>query len=68
MPGLGFTRTGDRIGRGKGYYDSYLQKCRERGFQPITIALAFNQQICETIPVDNRDQKLEFVLYPDKGK
>ena len=68
MPGLGFTRTGDRIGRGKGYYDSYLEKSREKGFTPLTIALAFNQQICETIPVGETDQKLDFVLYPDIGK
>ncbi|KAG8145108.1 putative 5-formyltetrahydrofolate cyclo-ligase protein [Naja naja] len=27
MPGLGFDKTGNRLGRGKGYYDTYLQRC-----------------------------------------
>ena len=68
MPGLGFTTVGDRIGRGKGYYDTYLQQCHNRGFSPFTVALAFNQQICETIPVGENDKKLDYVLYPDRGK
>ncbi|XP_045216404.2 5-formyltetrahydrofolate cyclo-ligase-like [Mercenaria mercenaria] len=65
MPGLGFTLTGDRIGRGKGYYDTYLQKCRDKGFHPKTIALAYKQQICDSIPVTESDMKVDFVLSPD---
>ena len=68
MPGLGFTASGDRIGRGKGYYDGYLQKCRNHRLSPLTIALAFNEQICDKIPVGDSDQKLDFVLYPDREK
>ena len=66
MPGLGFTKAGDRLGRGKGYYDTYLSQCEVRGFKPLTIALAFNEQICEAIPVEDTDRPVSIVLYPDK--
>ncbi|KAJ8304557.1 hypothetical protein KUTeg_018140 [Tegillarca granosa] len=68
MPGLGFSCQGSRLGRGKGYYDSYLQRCADKGYKPLTVALAFNEQIFDTIPVDNNDVKIDIVLYPDKIK
>lgn len=68
MPGLGFSRQGSRLGRGKGYYDTYLQRCIDSGCKPLTVALAFNEQICDTIPVDSNDVKIDMVLYPDKIK
>ena len=64
LPGLGFTIEGDRLGRGKGYYDTYLQKCRDKGFNPKTIGLAYREQMCDNIPVTETDQKLDFVLSP----
>ena len=30
IPGLAFTREGDRCGRGRGYYDTYLQKAQDK--------------------------------------
>jgi 5-formyltetrahydrofolate cyclo-ligase len=29
IPGLAFSKSGARCGRGKGYYDTYLQKCKK---------------------------------------
>ncbi|XP_033617029.1 5-formyltetrahydrofolate cyclo-ligase isoform X5 [Fukomys damarensis] len=47
MPGLGFDNHGNRLGRGRGYYDAYLQRClRLQGTKPYTIALAFKEQLC----------------------
>ncbi|XP_052278348.1 5-formyltetrahydrofolate cyclo-ligase-like [Dreissena polymorpha] len=63
MPGLGFTRAGDRIGRGKGYYDSYLSKCEANGCKPVTVALAYREQICDEIPVTQNDKKVDHVIY-----
>ncbi|XP_033617027.1 5-formyltetrahydrofolate cyclo-ligase isoform X1 [Fukomys damarensis] len=50
MPGLGFDNHGNRLGRGRGYYDAYLQRClRLQGTKPYTIALAFKEQLCHQI-------------------
>ncbi|EDV26793.1 uncharacterized protein TRIADDRAFT_54064 [Trichoplax adhaerens] len=63
VPGLGFTMAGDRLGRGKGYYDGYLQKYEEKLHKrPITIALAFASQICDTIPTDDHDRRIDMVI------
>ncbi|XP_046897689.1 5,10-methenyltetrahydrofolate synthetase (5-formyltetrahydrofolate cyclo-ligase) [Hypomesus transpacificus] len=66
MPGLGFDRSGNRLGRGKGFYDTYLDRCMKhpKG-KPYTIALAFRQQLCQEIPVDHNDVLIDEVLYED---
>ncbi|XP_072321008.1 5-formyltetrahydrofolate cyclo-ligase [Eucyclogobius newberryi] len=67
MPGLGFDVSGRRLGRGKGFYDTYLHRCKAhpRG-KPYTIALAYTEQICERVPVDQRDVLIDEVLYEDQ--
>ncbi|XP_030620760.1 5-formyltetrahydrofolate cyclo-ligase [Chanos chanos] len=67
MPGLGFDRNGNRLGRGKGFYDSYLERCmtHPKG-KPYTIALAFKEQICQEVPVDDNDIHIDEVLYDDE--
>ncbi|XP_038158981.1 5,10-methenyltetrahydrofolate synthetase (5-formyltetrahydrofolate cyclo-ligase) [Cyprinodon tularosa] len=64
MPGLGFDVSGGRLGRGKGFYDTYLRRCSEhpKG-RPYTIALAFKEQLCQNIPVDSNDVFIDEVLY-----
>ncbi|MFT7816469.1 5-formyltetrahydrofolate cyclo-ligase [Arapaima gigas] len=66
VPGLGFDRNGNRLGRGKGFYDTYLARCRDhpRG-KPYTIGLAFREQICPEIPVGNNDFAIDEVLFDD---
>lgn len=66
MPGLGFTKTGDRIGRGKGYYDNYLKKCAEKGVNPYTVALCYREQLCEEIPLTSDDKTVDHVLFADE--
>ena len=63
VPGMAFTQDGKRLGRGKGYYDTYLTKAEKRGIQPLTIALAFNEQILPDIPVSNHDYLIKKVLF-----
>ncbi|KAI1889720.1 hypothetical protein AGOR_G00165850 [Albula goreensis] len=64
MPGLGFDKSGNRLGRGKGFYDSYLERCRKhpKG-KPYTIGLAFKEQMCQEVPVDENDIPIDEVLH-----
>ena len=66
VPGLGFTRDGGRLGRGKGYYDTYINKCKERELKvPVTVALAYTVQICESVPISDHDMIIDHVLCAD---
>lgn len=68
MPGLGFDKHGNRLGRGKGYYDTYLKRCLQcQEVKPYTLALAFKEQICLQVPVDEHDMKVDEVLYEDSS-
>lgn len=67
MPGLGFDQYGKRLGRGKGFYDTYLERCsRHSKGKPYTIALAFKEQLYQEIPVDDKDVLIDEVLYDDE--
>ena len=68
VPGRAFTKDGDRLGRGKGYYDRFLGngllRCaRNDGKRPnITFAgVCFDFQIKKSLPVDDRDVKMDVV-------
>lgn len=61
VPGLGFTREGKRLGRGKGFYDRYLEKTLA-----LKIGIAFDLQIEKDIPTDVHDVLMDFVV-TDKG-
>ena len=64
IPGLAFTKTGARCGRGKGYYDTYLDRAnRSLGQPPMKIGLAFHQQMLAEIPTDDHDIRLDLVLH-----
>ena len=54
------------MGRGKGYYDAYLKRClQSQDVKPYTLALAFKEQICLQVLVDENDVKVDEVLYKD---
>ncbi|GLH01773.1 5-formyltetrahydrofolate cyclo-ligase [Gryllus bimaculatus] len=64
MPGQAFTADGRRLGRGKGYYDRFLARCRsELRPPPATLALAFRQQLLPDLPTTRRDARVDAVLY-----
>ena len=61
VPGRAFTKEGDRLGRGKGYYDRFLAKKR---LPNVTIAgVCFGFQILETLPVEENDFKMDSVFF-----
>ena len=60
-PGMGFTASGSRIGRGKGYYDRALASSRP---DAIRIGVCFNEQVLAEIPTDPHDQPMHFLATP----
>ena len=68
VPGLAFTASGCRLGRGKGYYDKFLARCvAAQAKRPAMIALAFREQICDegAVPMTDQDFILDAVLFCD---
>lgn len=57
VPGIAFTRTGDRIGYGAGYYDRFLGS-----FRGLKIGLAFDLQLVEAIPTEPHDVPLDILV------
>lgn len=57
VPGLAFTRQGDRLGRGKGFYDKYLSQ-----YRGIKIGLCFEEQVEFNIPTEKHDVKLDYIV------
>jgi len=68
-PGVAFDPRRRRLGHGKGYYDSWIagvqQRRSERSLLPVrTVAIGFDQQVVETVPVGPLDLELDEVLTP----
>ncbi len=62
VPGVGFDRRGGRMGHGKGYYDKLLQHARKD--TPL-VALAFECQVFEEIPVADHDIYMDKLITED---
>jgi 5-formyltetrahydrofolate cyclo-ligase len=62
-PGLAFDRSGNRLGRGKGYYDSFLREARATLGEKITaIGICFSDQLVDEVPHNERDQRMDGVI------
>ena len=59
IPGRAFTPDGDRLGRGKGYYDRFLAL-----YHGTTIGVAFSCQIYSSLPTDPWDRPLNKMIAP----
>ena len=59
VPGVAFDEQGNRLGHGKGYYDSLLRRLRGAG---TFAALAYEFQIIESVPTDTWDQRVDFIV------
>jgi 5-formyltetrahydrofolate cyclo-ligase len=63
VPGVGFTDTGHRIGRGMGFYDRFLAQPE---FIGVSCGLAFEDQIVPELPTLDHDMALS-MLASDRG-
>ncbi len=59
VPGLGFDGAGNRLGRGRGFYDRFLAHAE---FTGSTCAVAFEEQVVEAIPADPHDIRVDMLI------
>lgn len=62
IPGVAFDAKGNRLGRGKGYYDRLLPKIKAP-----KIGICYNFQVTDAIPTDIHDQPMDEVITETGG-
>lgn len=60
VPGLGFDRSGGRLGRGGGYYDRTFS--RALCSRPFLLGVAHSVQIVEAVPVAEHDRRMDAIV------
>jgi len=60
VPGVAFDRLGNRMGRGRGYYDRFLSQ--NALSQAWRIGVCFPQQLVESVPTEPHDISMHEVL------
>lgn len=58
VPGVAFDRNGNRIGRGKGYYDRFLSK----HLDVKRIGICFDFQFIDEVPTEDNDIRMDEVI------
>ena len=58
-PGLAFGFAGERLGRGKGFYDRFLS---QRDLSALRTAMAFHEQCRAEIPTERHDIALQMIV------
>lgn len=63
VPGLGFDEYGNRLGRGRGFYDRFLASAEFKG---VACGLAFEEQVVPSIPAGPLDRQVDMVISDQK--
>lgn len=64
VPGVGFDKQGNRLGRGGGYYDKFITSVRKN---TKLIGVGYDFQLIEEVPVNRRDKKMDYIVTPSMG-
>jgi 5-formyltetrahydrofolate cyclo-ligase len=59
VPGVAFTPEGDRLGRGRGFYDRLLSLLPAR---VLRAGVCFRAQVLERLPLESHDRRVDVVL------
>lgn len=59
VPAVAYDRRGNRLGRGKGFYDRLLSTTKA-----TKVGVAFEFQIIDDVPVENHDVPMDMVISP----
>lgn len=65
VPGTAFTASGQRLGRGGGFYDRLLA---HPDFRAATIGVCFDVQIVDRLPAEPYDRPVDMVVTEKSGK
>lgn len=60
VPGVAFAAGGERMGRGKGFYDKYMS---QKEFRALKIGVCYACQLVESLPVEPHDVKMDAMVY-----
>ena len=61
LPGMAFDIFGNRLGRGGGFYDRFLEN-----FKGLRLGVTFQQALTEKrLPSESHDQKMDIVISPE---
>lgn len=58
VPGVAFDPTGNRMGRGRGFYDRLLKSTPNA----IKVGVAYDFQMLDTLPVEPHDVKMDLII------
>lgn len=61
IPGLAFSESGMRLGRGKGFYDQYLAH-----YGGIKVGVCFSDQLLDLVPTEKHDVNLDYIVTEKK--
>jgi 5-formyltetrahydrofolate cyclo-ligase len=76
VPGVAFDFGCNRLGHGKGYYDSFIVRNQSQqaldtsgsgGKKTFLLGIALNEQLVEKVPHDDRDMRLDAIVCECKG-
>lgn len=63
VPLLAFDKRGNRVGYGKGYYDTFLSQCRK---DVVKVGLSFFEAEEKITDIHNADVKLDYCVTPNR--
>jgi 5-formyltetrahydrofolate cyclo-ligase len=63
VPGLGFDRSGRRLGRGGGFYDRFLA---EPSLRAIRCGVLFDAQLVDQVPAEPHDILVDYLATPSQ--
>ncbi len=58
VPGVAFDKAGNRMGRGKGYYDRFLNSIKA-----LKIGVCFEEQVVHFVPGEAHDVPMDMMVY-----
>lgn len=64
VPGVGFDERGNRLGRGGGYYDVFLNRVSK---DTVLVGVGYDFQLVDEVPVNRRDKRMNYIITPNVG-